>query len=75
MGTLGFLNSDSYDGADDDRATASSLALAVVLLARLTALLDLTLGSAHCFCQMKSFSVVENLKIESKLAVLRSCSN
>ena len=44
MGTLGFLNSDSDDGADDDRATASSLALAVVLLARLTALLDLTLG-------------------------------
>ena len=75
MGTLRFLNSDSDDGADDDRATASSLALAVVLLARLTALLDLTLGSAHCFRQMKSFSVVENLKIESKLAVLRSCSN
>ena len=34
MGTLGFLNSDSGDGADDDRATAASLALAVVLLAR-----------------------------------------
>ena len=62
MGTLGFLNYDSDDGADDDRATASSLALAVVLLARLTALLDLTLGSAHCCRQMKLFSVVENLK-------------